>query len=231
MNKYIIALMFLFVVSFPNYMWAQEDAQIVVDAQIGSQAGLGYKVPSTEFGLSFENQYKWNETDIRGFYSPDRKVITNDGQSYGASIVDAVWFSHRIGAFGTLRHNTLLTSQFDKGSFDYAPGVVVALGKTDNPVGRVYVDYLIPSGGINKKTFIESSRTQGPEIDWQFGMGRVGRVGIEAESLIGIYHFDEQGDQLCDGTLGGPITCPRATHATYTAMLGLRFVLPVGKHK
>src|SRR5258708_24994394 len=95
--------------------FADRRPRLLLDTEIGSQASLGYKLPSTAFGPSLEIPVaKRMEFQVSSDYSPDRKAITNDGNSLKVSGSAIGFANYRMGVIATIERNWLWTSQFDK---------------------------------------------------------------------------------------------------------------------
>src|SRR5271155_3778040 len=57
--------------------------RLLFDSEIGTEANLGYKLPSTAYGLSVEQPLgKRFELQSSLSYSPDKKIITGNGNSF-----------------------------------------------------------------------------------------------------------------------------------------------------
>jgi hypothetical protein len=199
-----------------------ERTRWLLDSEVGTYAGLGFKPPHTAFGTSIErplSQRLEAQATIR--FSPDPKLITNDGDSFVASARGIVWASRHFGATGQASYSRLWTDEFDKTAWLPAPGVVFRLKFLGNPT-RMYLDYVIPAGNIDNHG-IESSRLQGPEYYVESRLANIGPVTMRFGLKWNVYHFLEQGNPQCDGTFGGPATCPRTGHTTGVAALTLRF--------
>lgn len=199
-----------------------ESARWLLDSEIGTYAGLGYKLPHTAFGVSMEKPVSRRlelQADTR--YSPDRKLITNDGQGLVVSARAIFWANHYFGLTGGTDYSRLWTSQFNKAARHPSPGVVFRLRFLGSPT-RMYLDYVVPNGTIDARG-IESSRIQGPEYYVESRMASMGPVTMRFGLKWDVYHFLDQGDPLCDGTFGGSVTCRRTGYTTGTAALTLRF--------
>jgi len=193
----------------------------LIDTQIGTASGLGYRLPYIDFGFGVERPIGSRfEVQWRVAWSPTPKEATGDGKSLLLRAT-AIYWTRRLGFTANVRNSWLWTSQFDKHDVRYAPGVVTRFHWLDSGQ-RLYVDYLIPTGGYNQKNGIESSRLTGPEITWEAQISDYVRVTAH----YGIYHYLTQGNPLCDGSLPGPVTCPRTGGWTGTATTGLRVTWP-----
>ena len=154
-------------------------------------------------------------------FSPDPKLITDNGRSLVASARAIVWANRYFGATGEASYSRLWTSQFNKTAWLPAPGIVFRLKFLGNPT-RMYLDYLIPTGSIDTHG-IESSRIEGPEYYAESRLASMGPVTMRLGFKLNAYHFFEQGNPQCDGTFGGSATCPRTGRSTAVTALTLRF--------
>lgn len=194
----------------------------LLDSEVGSDEGLGYKLPHTAFGVSLEKPiFRRFELQARISDSPDRKAITNDGNTLSTSVGAIAWLHRNFGLYDAMSYSRLWTSQFNKAGWFPRPGVVFRLRLLGIPT-RMYLDYVVPTGTIDKKG-IESNRLRGVEYFFDARMASVGPLTIRTGLQWNLYHFLDQGDPLCDGTFGKRVTCPRIGHFTATSALTFRF--------
>jgi hypothetical protein len=137
----------------------------------GTSSGLGYKLPHLAVGAGFERPVG-RRVEFQGefSYSPDKKYITNDGNSIRMNGRAIVWANARLGITAEAEQAYLWTSQFNKSGVGPAIGVVIREHFEDLP-GRFYLSYLLPTGcqwGPNCK--IQSNRDQGPQWYWEHRM-------------------------------------------------------------
>jgi hypothetical protein len=118
----------------------------LLDSDIGSDAGLGFKAPHVTVGPSVERPIGLR-FELQGSiqYSPDKKSITNDGNSLPVQGLGIFWINGRFGIRGVLRHSNLWTSQFNKRTFGPAAGVVIR-EHFERMAGRLYISFLMPAG-------------------------------------------------------------------------------------
>lgn len=165
----------------------------LIDVESGTDSGLGYKLPHLAFGISTERPFGHTfELQAGLLYSPDRKYVTNDGNSLNARVKGIYWISPRMGLTGALRHSNLWTSQFNKAGWGVSAGIAIRDRFGGFP-GRVYIDYLFPFGcqwGPNCP--IQSNRIQGPEIYWENRLYPHIRFGAK----LGFYHVLNQSNNL-----------------------------------
>jgi len=188
------------------------------DAEVGSQASLGYKLPSAAFGPSLEIPVaKRMEFQVSSDYSPDRKAITNDGNSLKVSGSAIGFANYRMGFIATIERNWLWTSQFDKSAWLPSAGVVIR----EDYFGRAYLTYLFPTGCVwatpSNPCKIQSNRLQGIEIRQDIRSASHIRWGFK----VGFYRFCDQGNPN-DPQAG------RKCHFATTALATLRFEFQLG---
>jgi hypothetical protein len=185
----------------------------ILDTETGSEAGLGFKMPHIATGISFERPVT-RHFELQGLVScsPDRKYITNDGNSLRLMSTGLYWISPNLALTGSLRHSNLWTSQFNKSSWGPSGGIAIREDLTGYP-GRIYLDYLMPTGcQWGPSCPIQSSRTQGAEIYWESLMASHLRVGFR----FGFNHFLEQSNQFRPDI-------PRTGHMTGISLIVLRY--------
>jgi len=166
----------------------------LLDFETGSNAGLGYKDPHTAIGISFERSMMQQHLEFlsQASYSPDKKAISNDGNTLTLSVTGLVWVSNQFAVTSSLRRATLWTSQFEKRSVAPTVGFAVRENVFGVP-GRFYFDYLFPTGcQWGASCPIQSSRIQGPEGYWEHRMWPHFRLGLK----FGYYRFLAQGNPL-----------------------------------
>jgi hypothetical protein len=122
----IVCLLFSLQVSSQE-VFADHRARLLFHMEAGSQTSLGYKLlPSTAFGSSLEIPFaKRMEFQVGSTYSPDRKSITNDGNSLKVSGSATGFANHRMGFIATIERSWLWTSQFNKSAWLPSAGVVI----------------------------------------------------------------------------------------------------------
>jgi hypothetical protein len=192
--------------------------RLLLDTETGSDAGLGYKMPHLAFGFSFEKPVG-KHIELQGLtsFSPDKKYITNDGLSLVMKSTGLYWITHSFAVTGSIRRSNLWTSQFNKSSWGPAPGIAAREYSFGYP-GRLYVDYLLPTGcqwGINCR--IQSNRTQGPEVYWEKRIASHFRLGF----AFGFYHILNQSNELLPNI-------PRTGQWTGDTHVVMRFEFPRG---
>jgi hypothetical protein len=198
--------------------FADHRPRLLFDTEIGTQTSLGYKLPSTAFGPSLEIPVaKRMEFQVSSDYSPDRKAITNDGNSLKLSGSAIGFANHQIGFMATIERNWLWTSQFDKSAWLPSAGVVI---RSDG-AGRLYLTYVFPTGCVwatpSNPCKIQSNRLQGIELRQDVRSASHARWGFK----IGFYRFCDQGNPN-DPQAG------RKCHFAETALATLRFEFHLG---
>jgi hypothetical protein len=102
--------------------------RLLLDSEIGSN-GLGYKFPSTVFGPAIEiPRTRHLELEASAAYSPDKKVVTNDGHSFRSKGAAIIWTTSSVGLTAEVERSWLWTSQFSKSVWYPSAGVVVRNG-------------------------------------------------------------------------------------------------------
>jgi hypothetical protein len=192
--------------------------RVFLDADVGVRAELGFIPPSSDFGLSFEIPLN-RRIEIQGdaAYSPDKKIITHNGHSIGASGTGIFWITSRVGALGELDYGHLWTSKFEEGGTAPAFGAVIRT--TYEYPGRLYITYSIPTGCVwatpSNPCKLQSKRLQGFNITQEFQLWPHVRAGL----MAGIYHF-------CDQSNENEPTIPRICHWAGTDAVFVRLQFP-----
>jgi hypothetical protein len=168
--------------------------RLLFDSEIGTEANLGYKLPSTEYGFSVEQPLsKRFELQSSLSYSPDKKIITGNGNSFLVSGTGIVWVTSRVGLSGAYDYSWLWTSQFNKNGWAPSAGTVIR-NSLFGP-GRIYVSYIFPTGCVwatpSNPCKIQSNRLQGPEFNEEVRVSSRLRVGFK----LGAFHFCEQSNE------------------------------------
>jgi len=163
------------------------------DAETGSEAGLGFKMPHLATGFGIEHSIGERfELQGRISYSPDKKYITNDGSALKMMGTGLYWINQSFALTGSLRHSNLWTSQFVKSSWGPSAGIAIREFGFGYP-GRIYLGYLFPTGcEWGPRCPIQSYRTQGAEIYWETRIASHVRLGI----MYGFYHLLNQSNEF-----------------------------------
>jgi hypothetical protein len=224
----VFGVVTLFALATANPMVGQEtqpstlfSARLLYESEIGTEANLGYKLPSTAFGLLVEQPLgKRFELQSRVSYSPDKKVITDNGNSFLVSGTGIVWATSRVGLSGAYGYSWLWTSQFDKNGWAPSAGTVIR-NSLFGP-GRIYVSYIFPTGCVwatpSNPCKIQSNRLQGIDVTPEVQISSHIRVGLN----VGLYHFCDQSNQ-------NDPAVPRQCHLGGTELLVVRLNLPGGR--
>jgi hypothetical protein len=211
----------LLLVSSPARISAQgtnSETRVLATIEGGTASGLGYKLPHILAGIAMEQPLgtRW-EAQGGVSWSPDRKYITNDGNSVQAGGTALFWPIHRVGITGGLQYTHLWTSQFNKSGYFPAVGAVLRDNWYGNP-GRFYASYVFPTGcQWGASCVIQSSRTSGLQMYQEFRLWSHWRVGIRGAW----WHFAEQSNQL-DPAAG------RVWHNTGTMAMTVRYEFRAG---
>jgi hypothetical protein len=158
----------------------------MLDTESGSNSGLGYKLPHLAVGFGVERSTARHfELQGRVSYSPDRKYITNDGNSLDFKGSGLFWMTPKLALIGSLRRWNLWTSQFDKSGWEPSAGIAIREYGLDYP-GRIYLEYLLPTGcQWGASCPIQSNRKQGVEFYWETRIASHVRLGLQ----FGFYHL------------------------------------------
>jgi hypothetical protein len=165
----------------------------LLDTEFGSESGMGFKLPHTAFGVGFERSAgKSFEVQASIRFSPDKKYITNDGNSFVLRTKSVFWMTNHFGVTAGVVRGQLWTSQFTKGSWSPAIGISLKERSLDFP-GRLYINYLAPTGcEWGPGCPMQSNRTHGPELEWEKLVWEHMRWGLH----FGVYHVLNQSNPL-----------------------------------
>jgi hypothetical protein len=200
---------------------ADQRPRLLLDSEFGSATSLGFKFPAMSFGPAVEipimNRFEVQSTAL---YSPDQKLITNDGNALDVSAAAIAFVTPRLGIIGKIEHASLWTSQFNEKSWAPSAGAVIRndyLGQ-----GRLYVSYVFPTGCVwatsDNPCTIQSKRLQGVDVRQDTRLGAHKRWGFD----FGIYHF-------CDQSNENDPQAGRRCHIGGSAMITLSLEFHLGK--
>ena len=202
-----------------------EPSRLVVEAGIGGESGLGYKLPFIKFGGGVEIPLGQRfEAQAFAHYSPTAK----EGQAWSRTLqvrgTGIVWVTPNLGATGTLERSWLWSETYSKAAWYPQVGVVWRGTWLDTNL-RVYGRYTLPTGGYDAKLGIEAPQLQGPGIRAEAEMLSWLRIYTELD----VFHGLRQGNPVCDGTLGdgsqvGIASCGRSGYWTGRTVTGVQFI-------
>jgi hypothetical protein len=105
----------------PSHAGRRADFRLLFDSSVGTDAGLGFKLPFTTFGFTIEKPIGSRfEVQLNADFSPTHKLLTNDGLSLLFGAQGLYWLDRRLGVVGGMRFSRLLTSQFNKSGLSFA---------------------------------------------------------------------------------------------------------------
>jgi hypothetical protein len=171
--------------------FSDDRPRFLLDSQVGSESTLGYKFPSLSVGPSFEIPFK-NRFELQGgaSYSPDSKLITNNGRLVDVTASAIGFVNQRVGFTAGVEHGWLWTSEFDKKALFPSAGVV--LRNDYFGPGRFYLSYIFPTGRVSatpdNTLSIQSNRLQGITLRQETRSFSHMRWGLES----GVYRFCDE---------------------------------------
>ena len=128
---------------------------------IGTESGLGYQLPYTEFGAGIERTLGDRfEVQASADYSPTHKLVTHDGHSVALNGRLVAWQTQRFGLTAADDEAWLMTSQFTKHASHPEFGIVARLWWLGFP-SRFYAAYVVPVGARPVDGSLQSNRLQG----------------------------------------------------------------------
>jgi hypothetical protein len=183
--------------------FSDDRPRLLLDSQIGSESALGYKFPSLSVGPSLELPLKNRfELQAAASYSPDKKLITNNGHLADVTASALGFVNQRVGFIAGVERGWLWTSEFDKKALFPSAGIV--LRNDYFGPGRFYVSYVFPTGRVwdttNNPVVLQSNRLQGITLRQESRSHSHMRWGVES----GLYRFcneanpnEPQASQAC----------------------------------
>ena len=170
--------------------------------------GLGFSFPVVAMVAGVEQPIgsRW-ELDGFGGYAIARKAAVHSGHELSAGGTVILWVTPWLGVTAGDSYTQLWTSDYSKGGWRYGPGLVFRAYPLRLP-SRLWLSGVVPSGKIDANG-IESNRLSGGAFTWETLFGSAGPFSIRLALSVGVYHGYDQGNPQCDGTWGGPVTCPR----------------------
>jgi len=189
------------------------EARILADGEIGTEAGLGYKLPHILVGMALEKPVgtRW-EAQGRVSWSPDRKYVAGgDNQTHVAGSV-LWWPIPKVALIASAGYTHQWNADFVKNDWWPSAGVVLRDRWYGSP-GRAYFEYSFPTGcQWGAQCVIQSSRTHGITGYQEFRLWPHWRVGIRGAW----WRSAEQSNPL-DPAAG------RVWHNTGTAAMVVRY--------
>lgn len=197
----------------------------VFNSAIGKQTEMGFEKPSLQFGYSVYKTHGQSEFSAHAGWSPDNKRATGDGNSIALRFEQTVFLTENFGLNGGFRHAHLWTSQFKKGGWVVAPGVLLRSAKW--APFRIQLNYLHHIGPTIDKHGVESNLVRGFDLSPEIRAGSFAGVGVLYGWTITSAKGYNQGNPDCDGTyITKPLTCPRGSWTATTAMMRIRLQIP-----
>ena len=182
----------------------------LIDTEIGSATGLGFKFPHMALGFTMERPIKRAELQTHFLVSPDVKSFARSGHDYQTGVTGLVWLTHRIAAQGGVSYSIYWSaipnqsacipddlypggcryeytySPYHKGGTTLFVGAVMRDSWFGSP-GRFYIQYYVPTGcqwaTPSNPCQIQSSRTQGIGFQQEFRLWEHWRVGLKGAWL------------------------------------------------
>jgi hypothetical protein len=149
------------------------------------------------------------ETDLRDEYSPyENHTAVGIGTANLARATEILWMTRRVGIIGNVEF-TNYSVGIKKSAYHVLPGIVLRTQWGGSPI-RSEFNY-VRQANNQMVTGIESAYLQGGRAAFSV---RVGCTGIVCYRLGWEFQTGKvrlQSNPMCDGSLPGPITCPRAT--------------------
>ena len=222
-NK-IAVLLFVFLVSCittrGQTAFSDSRPRLLFDSQVGSENSLGYKFPSLSVGPSFEIPIKSRfELQAGASYSPDNKVITNNGRLFDVTGSAIGFVNQRLGFVASVERGWLWTSEFDKKTVFPSAGIV--LRNDYFGPGRFYLSYVFPTGAVSSTASnplgIQSNRLQGITLRQETRAHSHLRWGVES----GLYRF-------CDESNPNGPPSSRKCHLGVSALAKFSFEFHLG---
>ena len=168
--------------AFPEATWP-----VIITAEVGTQQSLGYLPLHLAAGIGLEKRVgRWMELDPGINWSPDRTLLTHDGNSVSFQAAGIMWsgLSREIGITGGFDYTRLWATQFRRGSVSPSLGMAARLHVWSFPA-RLYVTYVVPYGGFDVRTGLENARSHGPKVYFEGQVATRLRLGLK----VAAYRF------------------------------------------
>lgn len=185
---------------------------LVEQVKVANDSGLGFTFPTVTLSTGVIVPLgKHLELDPTVAYLRAHKAISGDGSELLLSAEGVWWPNSWLGVSSGLRYGRLRTSQEKKDAWMPSAGVVFRARPLEIP-SRLWLDYLIPAGGIAADG-TESNRLQGLEFTWDARMSQVFHLTIGTSVVHGL----NQGAVYCY-----PV-CKRTGYTTGNVTIGFEF--------
>lgn len=160
---------------------------------------------------------KHYELDLKDTFSPfESHVALGGGRANIASVGGFVWFTKSFGLTGRVDDSSYNVTKVTKDA-DYAFGGLAYWTVLGGLPARFTLTYVGQFNNGVTPTGLESSHLQGIDFGYTVRFGCFGAICIRQSADYVVGRILEQGNPLCDGTLGttggnGPNgTCPRTS--------------------
>ena len=166
------------------------------------------------------------ELDLSDTFSPfESHVALGHGWADVASAGGHVWLTPGFGLNGSFEHSEYHVTGASKG-YEYALGGVTWRRKAWGAPARLSLDYLRELHDGISADGTETDHVQGGEFTLEARLGCSGPLCVRMTSQFGAARVLTQSNPQCDGSFGGPVTCPRPGVWAGIFQLGLLLEIP-----
>jgi hypothetical protein len=206
---------------------AQERAPIDNHVRIiaGVNGGSIYGNDFLDLVTGIEAPLPHSEADAAATFTPlEHKIGLGFGTAWSVRAGGIAWLTRSVGLNTYVSHGAYRVARASKAGSDLLCGVTFRTYAFDAPL-RLSFDYVRQIdnhlvGGT------ESNYLQGGDFNLIWRMGAVGPTVWRMTLDVQTGWVKDQGNPVCDGTLGGRITCPRTSSNSGGASIGLQFEFP-----
>lgn len=183
---------------------AQTSVQVgIAGAEAFDNSSLGV---TATVSVPFAKRY---ELDLKDTFSPmESKTALGGGRANLSKVTGIVWLTNSVGLVGAAEDSNYNVTKVTKDA-DYAFGGLVVRSVVGGLPARFYFEYIQQFNNGITPSGLESSHLQGGDVGYTMRFGCIGAMCIRTSEDIVFGRVLTQGNPVCDGQFGGPVTCAR----------------------
>jgi hypothetical protein len=203
-NRIVLVLALILALFIPTFSHAQTRVLVgVAGAQEFDNSSVGVLVGVE---IPFAKHY---ELDLKDTFSPfESHVALGGGRANLASVGGNIWFTPSLGLTGRVEDSSYNVTKISKDG-DYAFGGIIYRGIVGGLPARFALSYIREFNNGVSPTGLETPQLQGGDFGFTVRFGCIGAVCIRNSEDFVFGRVLTQGNPLCDGANGGPVTCQR----------------------
>lgn len=158
------------------------------------------------------------------------KPSYGSGWAYSWEAGPTVWFTHTSGIEGSYERSGYTVTKVAKAESFITAGYAYKHTMVGFPT-RFHLDFLkeVQNGLIHGGT--ESNDLEGGIFGWDTLLGCTKFACVRSKISLPVARVKNQGNPVCDGTLGGKVTCPRTSDISGGFEANLMFEFPRAKNE